>query len=152
MSYQEQRSIVTMVSGIAILAIFLSRVIPRYHALDPGILGDGFALLRWAATAMLVFIGVSIVGRIIILILHSIVYTAASGEQPPSRDDERDRQIQLKTDQISQTIFILGFVASLIVVLTGAGPVAMLLYIALGGLLAELVSESARIIFYRRGF
>lgn len=141
-----------MVSGAAIFAIFLALALPRYEALDPALFADGTLLLRWGAGAMLLFIASSIVIRIVILILFAIVYRIVSGEEPPEADDERDKQIELKVNHIGQTVFILGFVVALIAVLRGANPVGMLLWIASSGVAGEVVSETTRIVFYRRGF
>ena len=152
MSYQEQRSVVTMVSGVAIFFAMYLLAMPRFQALDPSVLGDGNQLLYWAAGMMLVFIAGSIVIRILVMILHAILYRIIAGEDPPSIEDERDKQIELKVSQISQTIFILGFVAALIAVRGGATAIGMLLWIAGAGLGAEIVGEVIRIIFYRRGF
>jgi hypothetical protein len=152
MSYQELRSAVTMTSGAAIFAVFLVLAGRHYAALDPAIASDGIQLLRWGAGAMLIFIASSIVIRIVVLIIFTILYRGITGEDPPSIEDERDKQIELKVNQIGQTVFILGFVAALVAIRMGSGPVGMLLWIAGSGVIAEIISETTRIVFYRRGF
>ena len=101
---------------------------------------------------MLIFIASSIVIRIVVLIIFTILYRGITGEDPPSIEDERDKQIELKVNQIGQTVFILGFVAALVAIRMGSGPVGMLLWIAGSGVIAEIISETTRIVFYRRGF
>ena len=152
MSYQEQRSVLTMVSGVTIFIIFLLLALPRFQALDPVVLSDGTAMLRWGAGAMLAFIASSIVIRILLMILFSIFYRMISGEDPPEIEDERDRQIELKVNHVAQTLFILGFVGALVAVRLGASPVGMLLVMAISGVISEVVGESTRIVLYRRGF
>jgi hypothetical protein len=152
MSYHEQRSVVTMVSGIAIFTAFLALLLPRYYALAPETLADGTVLLRWGAGAMLLFIAGSIGIRIVVLIVFSIVYRGVTGEEPPEIEDERDKLIELKVNHVGQTLFILGFVAALIAVRRGVSPAGMLLWISAAGVISELVSETTRIVFYRRGF
>lgn len=152
MSYQEQRSVVTMVSGVAIFIAFLILAGRRYTELDPAVVAEGVEILRWGAGAMLLFIASSIVIRIVVMILFTILYRGFVGEDPPSIEDERDKQIELKVNQIGQTVFILGFVAALIAIRMGSGPVGMLLWIAGSGVVAEVISETTRIVFYRRGF
>jgi hypothetical protein len=152
MSYQEQRSVLTMVSGVVIFSVFLLFAMPRFQGLDGAVLADGSAALRWGAGAMLVFIAASIVLRIALLILFSIAYRMVSGEDPPRIEDERDRQIDLKVNHLSQTLFILGFVAALVAVRLGVSPIGMLLVIAISGVVSEVVGESLRIVLYRRGF
>jgi hypothetical protein len=141
-----------MVSGTIIFLVFLVLALPRYHSLEPAVLADGTLLLRWGAGAMLVFIAGSIVIRIVVLILFSILYRLFSGEDPPAIEDERDKQIELKVNHIGETIFILGFVAALVAVVRGTSPVGMLLWIAGAGVFSEMISETTRIVFYRRGF
>jgi len=80
MSYQEQRSVVTMVSGVAIFFAMYLLAVPRFQALDPSVLGDGNQLLYWAAGMMLVFIAGSIVIRILVMILHAILYRIIAGD------------------------------------------------------------------------
>jgi hypothetical protein len=152
MSYQEQRSVVTMVSGAAIFIAFLVLAGRRYAELDPAVVADGVQVLRWGAGAMLLFIASSIVIRIVVLILFTILYRGIAGEAPPSIEDERDKQIELKVNQMGQTVFILGFVAALVAIRVGSGPVGMLLWIAGSGVVSEVISETTRIVFYRRGF
>ncbi|MEX2444004.1 MAG: hypothetical protein WD492_10385 [Alkalispirochaeta sp.] len=152
MSYQEQRSVLTMASGVTIFIVFFLLALPRFHALDPAVLSDGTAVLRWGAGAMLVFIASSIVIRILLMILFSIFYRIISGEEPPEIEDERDRQIELKVNHVAQTLFILGFVGALVAVRIGASPVGMLLVMAISGVISEVVGESTRIVLYRRGF
>lgn len=151
MSYQEQRSVLTMFSGVAIFLVFYFLAVPRFEALGPSVLSDGTAMLRWGAGAMLVFIAASIVLRILLMILFSIFYRMISGEDPPEIEDERDRQIALKVDQVAQTLFIIGFVGALIAVRLGVGPVGMLLVMGIAGVVSEVVGETTRIVMYRRG-
>jgi len=151
MSYQEQRSVLTMLSGVLLFSIFFLVMMPRFEALDSVVRSDGTALLQWAAGAMLVFIAASIVLRIVLMIIFSVFYRMISGEDPPEIEDERDRQIALRVDQVAQTLFIVGFVGALIAVRFGVGPVGMLLHMGAAGVVAEVVGESTRIFMYRRG-
>jgi hypothetical protein len=152
MSYQEQKSVLTMLSGVVIFIGFILIAWPRFQSLNPAVISDGTAMLRWGAGAMLVFIASSIVIRILLLILFAIFYRIVSGEEPPQIEDERDRQIELKVNQVAQTLFIIGFVGALVAVRFGVTPVGMLLVIGISGVVSEVVGESTRIVMYRRGF
>lgn len=152
MSYQEKRSLLTLVSGVLIFAVYFAVVWSRYQDLAPEVLASTDSMLRFWATVMLIFIPISIVGRIILLIAFSIVYRITSGEDPPDFDDERDKIIELKVNQISQAIFIVGFVGSMIPIVAGMSVTMMFVVLLGSGLVSEIVGETARILMYQRGF
>ncbi|HAA22464.1 MAG TPA: hypothetical protein DCP28_28250 [Cytophagales bacterium] len=108
--------------------------------------------LQFWAKMVLLLIPFSIVGRIVAHILWAIGYRIATGEDIPSREDERDKLIELRAMARSQWIFILSF-------FLGLGFIAMLkpvyllfVTVAVGGLISDVFSEVVRMYFYRRGF
>ncbi|MEL6536681.1 MAG: hypothetical protein AAFQ98_14780 [Bacteroidota bacterium] len=108
--------------------------------------------LQFWAKMMLLLIPFSIGGRLVAHILWAIGYRIVAGENIPSREDERDKMIELKAMARSQWIFILSF-------FLGLGFIAMLkpisllfVTLAIGGLLSDVFSEAVRLYFYRRGF
>jgi len=116
MSFQEKRSLATLIAGFAIFAIYFAIVLSRYQALPPEVVAAAGRLLRFWAAAMLILIPVSVVAHIIILIL-----------------------------------FMIGFVVAMAVVVLNWSVTAMFLAFAVSGLIAEIVSEAAKIRYYRRG-
>lgn len=100
---------------------------------------------------MLVFVGVSIVVRILAMILLAIIYRTISGEEMPRFEDERDKQIELRVNHIAQTIFIIGFVGALVPIAMGRPVTVMFAAFVVAGLISEMVSETVRIHMYRRG-
>lgn len=92
-----------------------------------------------------------IAGHIIILIVFMIVYHATAGEDAPDFEDERDKIIELKADRIGHIIFMIGFVAAMGAVVVNMSVTAMFLAFIVSGLVSEVVSEGAKICYYRRG-
>lgn len=99
MSYQESRSLVTVLSGMLIFVIYFAVVWARYRGLPAETLPDTDSMLWFWATVMLIFVPVSIVGRIVLLILFSIAYRIFADEDRPSFEDERDKLIELKVNR-----------------------------------------------------
>ncbi len=151
MSYQEAKSLLMTSSSAVILGTYLWVVFNRLEGLPSGPLPDTDTLLRFWAAATLVFIPVSVVARIVIMILFAIIYRMVTGQDLPTFEDERDKLIELKSTRVSQAIFVLVFVLSMVPVVTGYTVTVMFLTLLLGGFFAELVGEIGRISMYRRG-
>ncbi len=148
MSYQELRSVIVTVTGIAAIVVFWSIAIGRYDGLDTA---DTDALLRFWATGVLISIPVSIGVRIVAMILLAIGYRIASGEDAPAFEDERDKLIELRVNQVGQAIFVLGFALSMVPIVIGMSVSVMFVVLIGSGILSEIASESARIAMYRTG-
>ncbi len=151
MSYQESKSLVTMVSGVLVFVVYFVIVWGRYRGLDVAAATNTDELLRFWATAMLVLIPISIVVRIIIMIIFSIIYRIATGEDPPEIEDERDKLIELKINQVAQALFIFGFIGSMVPIVAGGTVTTMFVILMVSGVFSEMVSETARIVMYRVG-
>ena len=148
MSYQEMRSVIVTMMGIAAIVVFWLIMIGRYEGLETA---DTDALLRFWATGVLISIPVSIGVRIVAMILLAIGYQIASGEDVPDFDDERDKVIELRVSQVGQVIFLLGFALSMVPIVLGMSVSVMFLVLIGAGILSEIVSESVRIAMYRMG-
>ncbi|MBK6525203.1 MAG: hypothetical protein IPG07_06365 [Crocinitomicaceae bacterium] len=66
--------------------------------------------------------------------------------------DERDKLIELKTIRISHWIFTAGFLAAMSTQAMGMEPWTMFVTLIASGFLGAVISGSAKIYFYRRGF
>jgi hypothetical protein len=97
MSYQEKKNIVNIFSGLLITAIYAIMVIQRHQQGRIDLTEDYCA---WGVT-FLIFIGVSIVARIIIYIVFHIINAIATREQEIPVEDERDKII----DNVSQIYY-----------------------------------------------
>ncbi|MBC7810027.1 MAG: hypothetical protein H7175_02715 [Burkholderiales bacterium] len=148
MSYQERRAIVNIISSLLITAFYSSYMIQRYPQVD-SYSPDIFHF--WGSYIMLL-IPVSIVARIIIYIIFSIINTIATREQQPDIEDERDKLIELKASQNSGYVFILGFVLAMGSLVISLPPAVMFIILICFGLASDVLSNLFQFIYYRRGF
>jgi hypothetical protein len=164
MSYQEKRTIVSIVSSIVVLGAYLIYALSRYNsgAVQPG------DLKFWAVT-MLIFIGIGIVASIIIQIVFHILLSVSIAvtkkiqdesvddkeiEKSISREmveDEMDKLIELKSSRIGFIFAGVGFVAGLVALVFSYSPVVMLNIIFLSIGLGSVFEGFTQIYYYHRG-
>lgn len=152
MTYQESRSLTNIFSTIIITGVYALIVYQRY--LNGTV--DTTDVFRFWALAILIFIPISIVARIIILIIFSIgnsVVQTAKGEEIENVDfvDERDKLIELKATKISLIIFSLGFIFALVTQVANMSNHMFFITLIVVGVITEVVSDLATIIYYRKG-
>jgi hypothetical protein len=164
MSYQEKRTIVSIVTGQIILAAYCIFAFGQYQsgAIAPGNLNF------WAVT-ILKFIGIgiaaSIVNQIVFHILLSVTIAAKKKIRDESCDDkeietsiksemvedEMDHLIELKSLRIGFFISGFGFIAAIVSLVLGYSPAVMIniLFISICG--GSLFEGFAQLYFYRKG-
>ena len=152
MSQQESRSLTNILSTIIITGVYALIVYQRY--LNGTI--DTSDVFRFWAIAILIFVPISVVARIIILIIYAIgnsVVATAKGEEPEDIDftDERDKLIELKSTKISLVVFSLGFLLALATQAANMSNHLFFITLIIVGVITEVVSEIATIIYYRKG-
>jgi len=164
MSYQEKKTVVSLVTGAFItLAYCLSVFTPR----PASTLASG-DLKAWAVT-MLVFIGIGIVASIVIQIIFHILLSVSIavkkkiqdesvGEKESEKsicvemvEDEMDHLIELKSTRFGPILSGIGFVAALFSLVLGYSPVVMLNIIFLSFCGGSLLEGLAQIYYYRKG-
>lgn len=164
MSFKEKRNIVTILSAVILLIIYIINVSAR-RSMGALALTDSRA---WAQT-ILVFIAVFVVSMIVILVTFHILasISIAVKERIADKDfdeseledtiqsemceDEMDRTIQLKSSRSALTISGVGFVAGLLALLFNQ-PVAVMLNIQfISGIAGAIVESLVQIYYYRRG-
>lgn len=148
MSYQEKRAIVSLISSVLITGLYSVYMAQRYPDASP----YSAEVFRFWGSFVLILIPVSIVARIIIYIVFSIINTITTQEELPSITDERDRLIDLKATRNSFYIFILGFLLAMVSLVAGMSPTVMFIILICSGAVSEIVSDISQFIFYRRGF
>jgi uncharacterized oligopeptide transporter (OPT) family protein len=153
MSLQEKKVITNLSSTIVIFAVFLMVVLQRYNAQSLDIAGE---LVFWAK-AVLIFIPVSVVARIIILIVFHIgdrIAGEIKGEIETEYDvhDERDKLFELKSTRISLVVFSAGFIVGLGLLAFSYGPTAFFIVMLVFGFASDIASASAKFLFYKRGY
>lgn len=162
MSYQEKKTIVSIVSGVLLLAAYCIYALVK---LGLGSLGD----VRLWATTMLVFIGIGVAAMIVIQIVFHILLSIGIAVQKKIRDesiddkameasieremveDEMDKLIELKANKIGYSFVSLGFVGGLVALALGALPAVMLNIAFLACMVGTVVEGLVQIRYYRKG-
>jgi nitrogen fixation-related uncharacterized protein len=150
MTFQEKRTLMSMLSGVAIFigyGYYLFQTYPDKVWADP----TDFAF--WGK-ALLIMIPISIVARIIIHIVFTILHAISTGKYDDQeyKTDERDKLIELKASRVSQVVFMSGFLLSMGALAMGYTPFTMFLVLVFAGLAAEIFEGISKIVYYRRGF
>ena len=160
MSYQEKKSVISIVSGALLLAAYC---IYAFGKLGAGAV-DLFNLKFFALT-MLVFIGIGIVAMIVIQIIFHILLSISIAVKERMRDDreiekaveatvvedEMDKLIELKSGRFGYALAGAGFIAALAALALGAAPAVMLniLFLSFGA--GTLAGGGLSIYYYRTG-
>jgi hypothetical protein len=164
MSYQETKTSASIFSGILILAAYCIYAFnpSRLAALPPG------DLKSWATT-MLIFIAIGIGAAIVIQIVFHILFSISlavrskiENQQSDDKEiektiqremveDERDRQIELKSMRIGFIVAGVGFVGGLLSLVFNYSPVVMLNILYLSFMVGSLLEGAGRLVYYRRG-
>ncbi len=147
MDYREKENIVNIFSGILITAI-VGWVVYQRH------LDGRFDLTEDVGTwgvIFLIFMGVSIVARIIIYIIFHIINAIATKEQDIPVEDERDKLIKLKGTRNAYYSFSSGFVLGIIGLSVGMPFYGIFIVFFITGLISEIVDNGTQIYFYRKG-
>jgi len=148
MDNKEKQILVTAISLAAIFAVYSLYVYNKYIALNPAILND----FRFWGIAFLILIPVTIVSQILIHIVFAIINKILTNEDMETRTDERDKIITMKALRISHNIFTAGFLLSMVCLAFGLPPYSMFIMLIASGFISAIISEIAKIHFYRKGF
>ena len=147
MPYQEKQSIVNIFSGLLITAIFAWIIYQRQAS---GLIDLTTDYRQWGVI-YLIFIGVSIVARIIIYIIFHILNAIATRETDIPVTDERDKLIRLKATRNSYNAFFIGFVPFFLLLAVGIPVFWIFIAFAGCGLISEIVENISQIYYYRKG-
>jgi hypothetical protein len=164
MSYQEKRTIVSIFTGIIILAAYCFYAFGKYQsgAVAPG------DLKFWAGT-ILIFIGIGIAASIVIQIVFHILLSISiavgkevRGESCDDKEieksigveiieDEMDKLIELKSMRVGFFFAGIGFVAAMLSLVMNYSPVVMInvLFISFSG--GSLLEGFTQLYYYRKG-
>jgi hypothetical protein len=164
MSYQEKRTIVSVLTGIAVLTAYC--IYAFGHA--PTINVAPADLKYWART-MLIFIGIGVGASIVIQIVFHILLsiglavkkTIENGtvddkviEQEIGSEiveDEMDKLIELKSTRVGFAIAGVGFVAALLALILNYSPAVMLNVMFISFCAGSILEGFAQMYYYRRG-
>ncbi len=147
MSYREKENIINIFSGLLITAIFAWTVYQRH--LDGRIdLTDDFQ--QWGIL-FLIYAGISIVARIIIYIVFSIINAIVTRSDKIPEEDERDKLIKLKATRNSHYSFSVGFMAAIILLAIGFAPYTLFIVFVISGVVSEIIDNGSQMYYYRKG-
>ncbi|TNJ64053.1 hypothetical protein FE784_22390 [Paenibacillus hemerocallicola] len=147
MSYQEKKIIVSIISSILIFTLYTLYAI---NNAEEGRITSASDFSFWGSF-ILVLLPVSIVAKIIIHIGFVIFNKIATNEDEPSFEDEFDKIIELKADRISLYVFFLGFILSMVPLVTDLPTYLTFLALIFFGFLSDLLGRIAQLYFYKKG-
>jgi hypothetical protein len=147
MSYQERRSIVNLISTVLITILYCAYMVQRYPNVDK----YSPEIFRFWGAFFLILIPVSIVTKIIVYIVFTIINAIITREQEMPIADERDKLIETKSNLSSSYVFIVGFLLSMGALVIEMPPTIMFIILLISGLISEMISEVSQFYFYRRG-
>lgn len=160
MYYQEKKTIVGIVQGLAILAAYCIYVFGKVRQ---G--AAGFEDIKFFAVTMLTFIGVGIVVTIVIQVIFHVLLSVSVAVRERDKDgkaienainaemveDERDKIIELKSMRIPMIATMVGFVAGLVLLMLDYQPAVMLNVLFIAASLGSVGGDVAKLIYYRAG-
>ncbi|MCY9666228.1 hypothetical protein M5X11_14850 [Paenibacillus alginolyticus] len=147
MSFQEKRNVVSLFTTLLIFSVYSLYVFQKYQE---GNFHTSNEFSFWGAF-ILILIPVSIVAKVIIHIVFSIINTVATKEKEPLITDELDKLIALKSTRNSHYVFIIGFLLSMISLVMDQPPYVMFIILISSGLLSEVVGIITQLYLYRKG-
>jgi len=147
MSYQEKQNIVNIFSGLLVTVIYALLVYQRHLQGNFDLTED----FRTWGIIFLIFIGISIVVRIIIQIIFHIINAITTREENVPVEDERDQLIKLKATRNSYYAFTSGFVLSVVGLALGMPVHWIFIAFVAFGLIAEIIDNGSQIYYYRKG-
>jgi len=145
---KEKQILLSSISSVLIIGFYSLHVYHKYVAGNPEIIND----FKFWGKAFLFLIPVTIVAQIFIHIVFAIINKIVTNEDFSEISDERDKLIELKSIRISHWTFTLGFFLAMGSQAVGMQPWVMFVLLFFSGFLASIVSEIAKICFYRKGF
>lgn len=147
MDLKERRILVSLLCTLVIFVWYSAHIYINYFADNPGLLND----FTFWGKAFLMLIPISVLAQIIIHIIFAIITKITTREDLPSKTDEMDRLIELKSMRVAHWIFISGFVGAMAALALGMQPWVFFVVLTLSGFIASVISEVLSIIYYRRG-
>jgi hypothetical protein len=164
MSYQEKRSIVSIVTGLIILLAYFVYTYTKYQA---GVVSEGD--LKFWAGAMLLFIAIGVIATIIIQILFHILLSISIAIKAQAKDekcddkeiekeielemvsDEMDKLIELKSNVVGFGVAGVGFVFGLIALVMDYSVAVMLNIVFASFSIGSILEGITQLYFYRKG-
>jgi len=148
MSYQVKENIINIFSGLLISSIY-AVIIYQRHMEGRFDLTEDFK--AWGVI-FLIFMGVSIVARIILYIVFHIISAIATQKEPDIPvSDERDKLITLKATRNSHHAFSISIALAFVLLAFGMPVYGIFIAFLVGGLLSEIIDNGSQIYYRSKG-
>jgi len=148
MSYQERRTLASLISTLIVAVFFSIYVFQRYPAGNPY---SAEAFHFWGST-FIVLIPVSIAASILVDIVFSMAYSMTTREKERRLSDERDQLIALRGFRNAAFAYALGTFLAMGSLALNQPPSVMFLVLFISGYVSGVFGDLSRLYFYRRGF
>lgn len=147
MSFQEKRSLVSLVSSIVIAVGYFQFMFQRAAAHGVSTTDD----LRFWAELILILVPVYVVFKVMFHVIFVVINAVATREAAPDITDEFDRLVELKSTRNFYHVFMVGFMLSLVVLVMEQPPYIMFVVLIVAVLAAIAMQEISQLYYYRRG-
>ncbi|WP_239618876.1 hypothetical protein [Cohnella mopanensis] len=147
MTYQEKKSIVSIISAILIFVSFCAYKYVRYP--EEGL--ESTEAFHYWGSFVLVLTLVSIFAHIVISIVFNIVFRITTGEKEPAFADELDKHIELKANRNGFFVFILGFLLAMGSLVIEQPVQVMFVTLIVSGFISDVTGSVTKLYHYRRG-
>lgn len=147
MTYQEKKSIVSLISVFLIFGSFCIYMYPQYP--QGGL--ESTETFRFWGSFVLILTLVSIVAHIVISIIFNITFRITTREKEPTFADELDKLIDLKANRNSFFIFIIGFLLAMGSLIIFQPSQLMFIILIISGFMSDVTGSFTRLYHYRKG-
>ncbi|MBS4215183.1 hypothetical protein [Neobacillus rhizophilus] len=147
MTYQEKKSIVSLISAVVIFGTYCLYMYPRHP--EGGL--ESLETFRYWGSFVLILTLLSIVAHIIISILFNILFRMTTGEKEPTFADELDKLIDLKANRNSFFVFILGFLLAMGSLVIFQPSQFMFMILIISGFISDVTGSVTKLYHYRKG-
>lgn len=147
MTYQEKKSVVSVISSILIFGFYCLYMYPQY----PGGGAESSEAFHYWGSFVLFLTLFSIVAHIMISIIFNIVVRITTNEKEPAFADELDRLIDLKANRISFFVFIIGFLLAMGSLTLDQPSQVMFIILIASGFISNVTGSVTKLYHYWRG-
>lgn len=147
MTYQEKKSIVSLISTLLIFGTYSLYMYPRHP--KGGL--ESLETFRYWGSFVLILILFSIVAHIIISIFFNIIFRITTGEKEPTFADELDKLIDLKANRNSFFVFIIGFLLAMGSLVIYQPSQVMFIILIISGFISDVTGTVTKLYHYRKG-
>lgn len=147
MTYQQKKSIVSLISTILIFGSYCLYMYTRY---PNGKMELSETLHYWGSFIFILMV-VSIVAHIIISIIFTIIFRMTTGEKEPAFEDELDKLISLKSNRNSFAVFIIGFLLAIGSLVMDMPSQVMFIILIIFGFISDVIGSVTKLYHYRKG-